>query len=436
MPSYHRIASLVFGRPLLVLPSVAETIGAYLLSRMQGGTLEDFRATAPRAPKANRFDGQSVGIGDPAVGTYVELYRRIGTTAVVTVEGELVNRGAWVGADSGLTSYEGVSTQITRAAADPKVNSIVLDIESPGGEAVGAFEMGALVRRVNAEKPVTALVDGMAASAAYAMASGAGRIVTIPSGLVGSIGVVLLHLDMSEKLAKSGIAPTLIYAGAHKVDGNPFEALPESVRAGLQAEVDAFYQQFVASVAAGRPRLTEAEIRGTEARVFIGADAVAAGLADAVGTLDDVIADLRSGPAVRAIPKGPSMTTAVPEGFVPQATHDAALAAARTEAHAAGVAEERARFEAILGCDEAKGRGEAALAIARTGASAEQAKAVLAVTPAAKVEPTPAAHAPQPARASTAPLGLVVEQPAAKPAARKGTLDANSIYAGLNKAQS
>jgi signal peptide peptidase SppA len=409
MPSYHRAASLLFGRPLLVLPSVAEAIGAYLLSRMQGAGPDEPRATKARVPAASRFDGQSVGIGSLEHGTYVELYRRVGSTAVVTVEGELVNRGAWIGADSGLTSYEGVSTQITRAAIDPKVSSIILDIDSPGGQAVGAFELGSLVHKVNAEKPVTALVDGMAASAAYAMASGAGRIVTIPSGLVGSIGVVLLHLDMSEKLAKAGIAPTLIYAGAHKVDGNPFEALPEAVRTDLQAEVDTFYEAFVAGVAAGRPQLTEAAIRATEARIFMGPAAVAAGLADAVGTLDDVLADFRGGGSARSTTtKGPSMTLQIPEGFVPQAIFDTAIAAARTEGHAAGVTEERARFNAILDSDAAKDRGGAALAIARTGATLEQASAVLAASPAS---PAAAPPAPPQNRAGTQPLGLVAGMP-------------------------
>ncbi|TIL81578.1 MAG: S49 family peptidase, partial [Mesorhizobium sp.] len=172
-----------------------------------------------------------------------------------------------------------------------------LDMHSPGGEAVGAFETAALVRDLAARKRTVAVVNGMAASAMYAIGSGATEIVTTETGISGSIGVVLLHADFSRQLDREGITPTLIHAGAHKVDGNPFEPLSDAVREDLQAEVDAFYESFLVTVAKGRGnRLTAAAARKTEARTFIGQAAVDAGIADRVGSFELVLADLTRAP--------------------------------------------------------------------------------------------------------------------------------------------
>jgi signal peptide peptidase SppA len=211
-----------------------------------------------------------------------------------------LNRGAWVGASSGLISYEGFKVQVAAAARDPNTKAILLDLESPGGEAIGAFEAAAAVREAAKSKTVVAVANGMAASAAYAIASAASRVVVPPTGMVGSIGVVMMHLDFSKYLEGEGVKPTLIFAGAHKVDGNPYEPLPESVRAEWQQEVDSFYQQFVATVAAGRRGLSDQGIRSTEARMFKGDAAVAAGLADSVGTFEEVLADLSRGNSGRS----------------------------------------------------------------------------------------------------------------------------------------
>lgn len=326
---YHRIAEKFYNRPLLLLPSAAQTISAFLLSRVAAGrggngggdtagqshqlfpvSKSEGGAIEAHAPRASRFFGEWAtedGTGRPLP------YRRTAEgVAVITIVGELVNRGAWIGANSGLVSYEAIKFQVARAAADPKTRAIMLDIETPGGEAVGAFEAAAAIRAAAALKPVVAVVNGMAASAGYALASGASRIVTMPTGISGSVGVVTMHLDFSKFLEEEGIKPTLIFAGAKKVDGNPFEALPDSVRVEMQAWVESFYSQFVAAVAAGRPGLSEQAIRDTEADVFKGEEAVAAGLADAVGTFEDVLAELSRGSSGRfpsMPPKGNKMDT-------------------------------------------------------------------------------------------------------------------------------
>ena len=304
----HRIASAFSNRPLLLAPEAGEQIAAFLAGRMRAGggrggnersaeSVQFFRAREnpdgtmeAHSPRVSRFHG-STPIG--ADGRPLPYRRTENGVAIITIIGELVNRGAWIGASSGLVSYEAIRHQLRTAAADPMTRAIILDLESPGGEATGAFEVAAVVREAAAVKPVIALVDGMAASGGYAIASGATRIVTIPTGQVGSIGVLWVHYDFSAALEDEGVRPTIIFAGAHKVDGNPFEPLPDEVRAARQASVDAFYRQFLECVAKGRgARLTADAARKTEARVFVGAEAVKAGLADSVGTIESVLDEL------------------------------------------------------------------------------------------------------------------------------------------------
>jgi signal peptide peptidase SppA len=356
------LADRVLNRPLLITPDKAAVILSVLAGRL--GVL-DVEASRFVGDDTARDETGTVLRDDDGYPRQLPYRRTASGVGIVTVTGSLVNRGAWVGARSGLTSYEGVRHQIQSAAADPQVRSIILDLHSPGGEAVGAFETAAVVREAARSKPVTAVVNGMAASAAYAIASGAAEIVATESGVVGSIGVVLLHADYSRALEAEGIAPTLIFAGAHKVDGNPFEPLSAAVRSDLQAEVDAIYGQFLRTVASGRGgRLTADAARATEARTFIGADAVAAGLADRVGSFEDVLADLsslpRAGPRGASLPtpKGPDMSDTTPApaaettGF-PKAEHEAAVARARED----GAKASTDRLVAVLGADGIKGDG-------------------------------------------------------------------------------
>jgi signal peptide peptidase SppA len=389
-----RIAERALNRPLMVHPDKLPLILGVLEGRLPIGDTEGWRREAEAriealpaeardvmrgpAPGASRFVGSEVDENPETGGALLLPYRRTADgVAVITVTGSLINRGAWLGSYSGETSYEGIQHQVKTAAADPRARAIVLDIESPGGEAVGAMETAAVVRAAAQAKPVTAVVNGMAASAAYALASGAREIVTTPSAISGSIGVVMLHADYSRFLDKKGITPTLIFAGAHKVDGHPFAPLPEGVRSDLQREVDQYYELFVETVTAGRRRLSPAAVRATEARIFIGGEAVEAGLADRVGTFEDVLADLSRGHAGRPISsqRRTSMTErndgqpgAENPGnsveTISRSAHEAAVAKARAEGVAEGRRAETDRIAAILASDKLKGREKTALDLA------------------------------------------------------------------------
>jgi signal peptide peptidase SppA len=373
MTSLIHVADRVLNRPLLIAPEKAQVILSVLAGRI-GIT----------SPDASRFEGDqepqrdSEGniITDRWGNPRMAPYKVSNGVAIITITGSLVNRGAWIGASSGLTSYEGVGHQLKTAMADDSVHGVILDMHSPGGEAVGAFETAALVRTLAARKRTIAVVNGMAASAAYAIASGASEIVTTETGVSGSIGVVLLHADFSRNLDREGITPTLIHAGAHKVDGNPFEPLSEEVKADLQAEVDGFYAAFLKTVSQGRGnRLTVAGARKTEARTLIGQAAVDAGLADRLGTFESVLAGLTraSGRTTTVQKRRPSMDASEQPGAdtmpgMTQAEHERAIAAARSEGETSGrtigAQEERTRLAGILTCANAQGREAAAIEMA------------------------------------------------------------------------
>lgn len=377
-PSLHHIADRVMNRPLLLHPDKAAIVLDVLQGRLPGAAAITERPDVPSGPEASRFfgsHGRDGGMG---------LTRAAGGTAVVSIVGSLVNRGAWIGANSGMVSYEGIRAQLDDAARDPEVRSIVLDIDSPGGEALGMAGLAQRVRQINAEKPVVAVVNDMAASAAYGIASGASRIAVSPTSITGSIGVVLMHMDRSDELKERGVAVTLIHAGAHKVDGHPFGPLPDGVKSELQAEVMKHYEIFTSLVAEGRgSRLSAEAARGTEARTFLGVEAIDAGLADVVASFDEIVAELAAstGPDRGRTSRSLRMTTetqspaAGTENNRPEASGEA-LAAARAE----GAQAERERIGAILTHEAAEGRGKLATKIAlETDMTPEQAGAVMEV---------------------------------------------------------
>jgi signal peptide peptidase SppA len=309
------IAARVLKRPLAIHEDKLALILAVIEGRLPiessqikqaltgGGELTPDAQRVIQGPaEGSSFYGSSE-VQDPSGRQTERLpYRLHGSAAIIQVMGSLVNRGAWLGASSGLTSYEGLQFQLRHAAAHRSVETIVLDIASAGGEVTGMFETADLIMEVGKRKKIIAAVNGMAASAAYALASAASRIVLTQSSMVGSIGVVMLHADFSRKLETEGITPTLIFAGKHKVDGNPYQPLSPEVSAKLQAEVDRAYDFLVATVSKGR-KLTQAAVRSTEAQMFTGAEATAIGLADEIGSFEGSIAKLAASQSRTGTPR-------------------------------------------------------------------------------------------------------------------------------------
>jgi signal peptide peptidase SppA len=208
--------------------------------------------------------------------------------ALIAIHGTLVRRTLGLEADSGLTSYEGIASALDAALASSEVGGILLDIDSPGGEAGGVFDLADRIAAARTRKPVWAVANEMAFSAAYALASGASRLWVTRMGGVGSIGVLAMHVDQSARDAREGFRYTTVFAGKRKDDLNPHQPITSEGLAFLRSEVDRIYGQFVETVAKHRGLDPDA-VRDTEAALYFGRDAVNVGLADAVGTFDETL---------------------------------------------------------------------------------------------------------------------------------------------------
>jgi signal peptide peptidase SppA len=387
--NFAQIMSHVINQPLLVHPRKGAVFYNVLAARGLGSTitLPDIDADAIDAlrarevaerrdaieaagfklmPQASRFVGERP---QSDAGGYEPFMLTRDGIGIITITGTMVSRGAWIGSYSGQTSYEGVQAQLARAGSDDRVKALVLDMETPGGQAMRAFETADAVRAVTKRKPVMAVVNGMAASAGYAMASAATKIVSIPSGFSGSVGVLLMHLDYSQNLAQDGIRPTLIFTPAHKADGNSLEPLTADVKSELQAEVQALYEGFIETIERGRGKRGANAARDTEGRALMGQAAVDAKLIDELGTFESVLHDLGKKPArSRASAgqpsKGASRMADDTDDTVTRAESNRLVRDADLAGYARGRAEAHARFRAILAHEKVKGHEAFALKLA------------------------------------------------------------------------
>ena len=269
------LASRLYGTPLLIARPKLEVILGVVARKLAGDTL----ATPP---PATVDAGMTGGL------------QRLEGIAILPILGTLVRRSSYIGAASGLTSYHEIEAMAEQAFADPMVKAVLLEIDSSGGEAGGVFDLAQRLRGLaqTSGKPLWAIADEAALSAAYAIACAADRLWLTRTAEVGSIGVVAVHVDESVADAKAGLNYTFLHAGAHKVDGHPHAPLPAPVAADIQADIEQLHEQFI-SLVAGLRRLTPEAIRDTEARVYRGEAALQAGLADQIGNRAEAITALQ-----------------------------------------------------------------------------------------------------------------------------------------------
>jgi signal peptide peptidase SppA len=211
--------------------------------------------------------------------------------ARIPVNGVLVPRASAMSDMSGGTSAEEITSMMHAAIASPNVGSIVLDIDSPGGMVDGIPELAALIRAARERKPVTAVANTEAMSAAYWLGSQASAFFASPSARVGSIGVISSHENRSAQAEQKGVQTTIVSAGKYKAEGNPFEPLTDEGREHMQGMVDEFYGMFVKDVAAGRKVPVKDVLSGYgEGRYLSAKQGFAAGMIDGIATIDQVIA--------------------------------------------------------------------------------------------------------------------------------------------------
>lgn len=398
---YPHIAARIFNTPLLIHPQKLDAIIAGLSDRLLGAVplavaaADGSRMLAPELFSTRRGEASDRG------------YRVVEGVAVLNINGALLHRSRLDMAESTyLVGYNDLAADLEDAMGNPDVHAVLQVYDSPGGEAQGAFEYAQRVFDLRGRKPMQAIADGMALSAAYLGASAADEVAVTATGYAGSVGVVSRHVDFSRALDQDGITVTHIFAGAHKVDGNPYEPLPEDVRSAWQAEIDGLYTMFVDAVARHRG-MDAAAVRKTQAASYSGVAAVASGLADRIATTDQLISELvaqrsRSfpvGPTARsnANDKGVSMsgtttneagghqTAAANAGTQPVnpgAFTQAQVDSARAEGREEGAKAERTRVSGIFAHEAAAGRTQLAIQCVTSGLTVEQAGAVLGAAPA------------------------------------------------------
>lgn len=274
---YQRILRAVASTPWAIVPSRLSDILDVLTYHAAGGRMSadevrEYMALAAARPERVAQTGGGVAV--------------LGLRGIISHRIEQVDNISGPGG----TSVEAFRNRLRDALASSQVGSVVIDVDSPGGSVEGVPELAAEVFAARGDKPIVAVANTLAASAAYYIASQADEVVITPSGEVGSIGVFAAHEDVSERLAQQGRHMTLISAGKFKVEGNPFEPLSEEARLAIQASVDEHYAAFVDAVARGRGVKTSA-VRGGfgEGRTVSAKAAVAEGMADRVETLEQTI---------------------------------------------------------------------------------------------------------------------------------------------------
>lgn len=275
---YPRFRRYVTTTPWAVRPWVLAVITELLAYRAAGGRL------------SREEIEERIGARQPTTGRV-----RSGSLAVIPLHGVIVHRADLFSDISGASSIERFRARLNDALADDSVASILIDIDSPGGTVDGLIEMAEELRQARGgEKPIRAIANTEAASAAYWLGAQAGELIVSPSGEIGSIGVWSAHIDQSKYQEAMGVKTTLVSAGRYKVEGNPFEPLGEEARASMQESVDRYHTQFVADVAKGRG-VSKAKVEKEfgEGRMVGPAQALAAGMVDRVASFEETLSRLR-----------------------------------------------------------------------------------------------------------------------------------------------
>ena len=301
---YRHVAAAVFGQPWAILPEKLSAIGELVAMRIDGLRMDPGHVAAVVAARREAESAHAA----TAAGSQRKPGQ--GLTAVLPLTGTLMWRAGAMEQTSGAVSLQEWGRAFDAAMNDERVQGIVLDVDSPGGSVDGVPETAAKVFAARGRKPVTAVVNTMAASAAYWIASAASELLITPSGMAGSVGVYMLHEDDSAAAERDGVRFTFIEAptGGFKTEGNPYGPLSEEALTHYQGIVDDVYERFVGDVARFRKASAEkVKAEYGKGRVFVARDAVRLGMVDGVATLDDVLA--RRGNAVGG---GPSVSTETP----------------------------------------------------------------------------------------------------------------------------
>jgi signal peptide peptidase SppA len=282
---YPFVLQRLTNRPLAIQHDKAIVIASALRSRLNISAIAFITEDGTTVSYDGSAMDRQAAIGRSGPERERRSYEIIDGVAVIPVQGTLFAK--W-GLDpySGATGYDGLTVKLREAMADDDVKAIWWDIDSPGGEVTGCFDLADEIYACNAKnggKLMFAHANEAAYSAAYAIATSCDKLLTPRTGGVGSVGVIAMHTDITAALAEDGIKVTVIRAGTHKAEGNPYEALGDDTRAAIQAEIDDTRKLFVETVARNRG-LKATDVFATEARCFGATAAKAIGFVDGIAS--------------------------------------------------------------------------------------------------------------------------------------------------------
>ena len=278
---YAHVLQTVFNRPWALERETFDIMARVVLEHVRGDKPTDEEIEA-RLETAALTNGERIGRQDA------------GGVAVIPVYGVIAPRMNLMLSFSGGTSLEELGGAIDEAVNDADVSAIVLDIDSPGRSVEGLAEFATYLRGVRDRggKPITAMVNYTAASAAYYIAAQAHEIITSTSGMVGAIGTIARHFDESRAYDAEGVTPTLFVSdnAPFKAEGNPYEPLSEDARGDIQRVVNHFGRMFVGDVAKGRG-ITATKVTDDfgQGRMLLADEALAAGMVDGIATLEATV---------------------------------------------------------------------------------------------------------------------------------------------------
>ncbi len=397
--NYPHLAARFFNTPLLLTSDAADIVSAYLLSRIDGSA--DIAALARPAPAGIL---QRDAVKAPY---YVDQ-----GIAMIPVNGKLMNRGGVMDAMSGVSSYESIIAAIQQADADPTVNGLLLEMDTPGGEVAG---LAAMTQTMNGiKKPLWSIANSMSASAGYHIAASTQRTAVVPSGTSGSVGTVIVMRDIAGALDRQGIKHAVIRSGSKKMQASGIEGISAEAITRAQELVDAESKKFFQHVSNKRGIDMQAII-DLQGAALTADEALAAGLIDQVATVHDfhqsMVAAMRKGSARAASSSAASATATHSKALLlsrkgPHAMNEdfchtaadlsaavtAAASTSRNEGTLIGATQERARIKAIMHADTASKRPTLAAKLAFDtdmspavaadilGASAEEAAATVAAS--------------------------------------------------------
>lgn len=380
----HQALSRLNGREAFVM---AETVDSFVSNLTQFGRTEPERG--PTLEAAARESLEFCYSVSPRSDAERKPFIYSDGLAIIPIHGSLLNRfgGSW----GFVTGYQAIRRQMNSALEDDDVKLIVFDVDSPGGETAGCLELAEEIRASRDIKPSIAVVDSLSCSAGYALASAASRMVATPSSKIGSIGVYIMHTDISGALDQAGISISYIEApkGGMKTAGSPYRSLDRKTQAYLQDFVDKSYDEFVALVVENRG-MDDAAVRETEGRIFRADEALAQSLIDEVKTPSEAVsafvAELADEEPIES--EDEEMTTQTKTGSeatsaataaapAPAAAAPAAAPAVSQADLQAAIREDRQRMATIKALPEASKLPKLADQLATAGYTVEEATATL-----------------------------------------------------------